>query len=339
MRVLSDGTISLQKWLGRRRAAAVALNGFSSFALLVAAVTVLAGTFFFTYAVVWVGYNLGLSALSELIFNRHLHIAHRGILVICWCFLLLLFLENARRSRDPWTSYTVSRSQWSNLWAGLVGSLVALLVNAKGSTAMITDLLLSGPRLIGAFAGSVRKAPLLISADLQTCADALTILAGATSSLTAETLRARMGDRDSSRLLDQLAALGAVLFLRREPPSIVLDPDFRDQIRDFVEDRSAEESHEDAQPEPATTASTDSLYELLGVPASASLEEVRAAYRRKMKMWHPDVFAGRTEESRREAEEKTKAIIAAYEGLLNRHRGKKREKTARYEETEWNTSE
>src|SRR2546425_2468817 len=254
-RALCSGALFLEKWLRRKRATTVALSVFSAIALLTAAVLILAGTFFFTYAVVWFGYNYGVSAVSELVFGRRQHISHNAILIICWCFLALLFVTNARVSRDYWTVGSVSKSQWSSLWlAGLLGSLVALLVNASASAKAITDLFLTGPRLIGASILSFHRVLLLISADLRICSHALTILAARTSSSSAADLGASLRCGDASGILVQLAALGTVLFIRRDPPTVVLDPDLRDQLQPFLEGRSTPEFEQNAETEPATSS-------------------------------------------------------------------------------------
>ena len=82
--------------------------------------------------------------------------------------------------------------------------------------------------------------------------------------------------------MSQLAALGAVLFVRKEPPTLVLDPELRDQLRGLLDGASTPGSEEIAEPQRLTTSSTDrAAYALLEVAPSASLEEVRAAYRKK----------------------------------------------------------
>ncbi len=55
---------------------------------------------------------------------------------------------------------------------------------------------------------------------------------------------------------------------------------------------------------------------LLGVTASAELQELKTVYRNLMKTWHPDKFQD-SAESKLEAEEKSKTIIEAYHFLVS----------------------
>lgn len=63
-------------------------------------------------------------------------------------------------------------------------------------------------------------------------------------------------------------------------------------------------------------------YEILGVPRSATEKEIKAAYRRLARKWHPDLHTGK---AKKEAEEKFKQINEAYEVLSDP------EKRARYD--------
>ena len=59
-----------------------------------------------------------------------------------------------------------------------------------------------------------------------------------------------------------------------------------------------------------------SWYEVLGVPAYASLDQVKLAYRRKIAQYHPDKTSGLGSELRALAETKTKEINTAYDAAL-----------------------
>lgn len=324
---LIAGPLPFGNWLKRRRAVAIGMNIFSAVAYMAAGVTILAVIFWFTYAVVWFGYNYGISAVSELLFGRNQHISHNAILIICWCFLALLFVEYGRVSRGYWSDYPVTQSSWSNLWlAGVIGSLVALLVNYEGSSRLIGDLLLTGPRLLGSGIRALHRAFLLTGADLQMLSDALAILTGRTSPISADELSSRLQCRHSSGILFQLAALDIVLLIREEPPAIVLDPDLRDQLRTSLRGDSEPEVENNAESEPVTASANDfATYELFGLTPSASLEELKAAFQKKIKECHPDIFAGRSDDAYGTAEEKARALIDAYKTLLAQYRHKTKE--------------
>ena len=319
-RALGGGALSLEIWLRRKRMVAVVTNFFSAAAFLVAASVILAATFFFTYAVIWFGFNFGVSAVSELVFGKHQHISHKAILIVCWCFLALLFIEYARVNRDYWTDCSVTRSRWSGLWmAGVLGSLVGLLLNASSSARMIIDLFLCGPRLLAACVRSLHRTFLLIRADIQIWSGAIRIVASRTSSVSTTVLDAHLQGQNSIKALTLLAALEIVLIIRKGPLTVVLNPDLRDQLRCLLDIGSTPECEHTSEPETVVSSPDRALYELLGVEPSASQDEIRAAFRKRMKQWHPDVFTARSDDARRMAEEKTKAIIAAYETLIANH--------------------
>jgi len=66
------------------------------------------------------------------------------------------------------------------------------------------------------------------------------------------------------------------------------------------------------------TSSTDTTadhYLILGIRPDAGSDEVRAAYRDKMRLWHPDLLPGADEEVRQTATQMTARINEAYESL------------------------
>lgn len=56
-------------------------------------------------------------------------------------------------------------------------------------------------------------------------------------------------------------------------------------------------------------------YETLGVSKTASADELKSAYRRLAKQYHPDLYAGKPESEKKQAEEKFKEINHAYSVL------------------------
>lgn len=60
---------------------------------------------------------------------------------------------------------------------------------------------------------------------------------------------------------------------------------------------------------------SDNLYEILGVSKNATDEEIKSAYRKLAKKYHPDLYAGKPESEKKEAEEMFKKINHAYQVL------------------------
>ena len=58
-------------------------------------------------------------------------------------------------------------------------------------------------------------------------------------------------------------------------------------------------------------------YQILGLNSSASSEEIKSAYKRLAKQWHPDRWRNSSDFERLQAEEKMKDINEAYEVLKN----------------------
>ncbi|HOB64962.1 MAG TPA: DnaJ domain-containing protein, partial [Clostridia bacterium] len=56
-------------------------------------------------------------------------------------------------------------------------------------------------------------------------------------------------------------------------------------------------------------------YEILGVSKDASADEIKSAYRKLAKKYHPDLYTNATESQKAEAEKKFKEVQYAYDVL------------------------
>ncbi|MEI8011908.1 MAG: DNA translocase FtsK, partial [Candidatus Omnitrophota bacterium] len=72
----------------------------------------------------------------------------------------------------------------------------------------------------------------------------------------------------------------------------------------------------------SSTGKKESPYEILGVSATATMEEVKTAYRKKMMESHPDRTAGLGEKFKELAEQETKKINEAYETIKREKNGR-----------------
>ena len=123
--------------------------------------------------------------------------------------------------------------------------------------------------------------------------------------------------------------LHGVLFLGEDASRVILMEPFRLRLRAMLEqEHSAGKWQEPARPRPEPTPTavpvTDpeklSAYELLGLSPSASMMEIKTAYRKRVKECHPDLFANMDQHARVLAERWTRALNAAYATLNPRHR-------------------
>ena len=56
-------------------------------------------------------------------------------------------------------------------------------------------------------------------------------------------------------------------------------------------------------------------YQILGIDKNATLEEIKKAYHKLALQWHPDKWVNKSQEEKKQSEEKMKQINEAYEVL------------------------
>src|SRR5580765_6904593 len=197
------------------------------------------------------------------------------------------------------------------------------------------DLYSVGPRLLLEGLHEVRCCAQLGELNVAACARALAYLAGQNGAVARDELISHCTQVPWERLREQLLLLDGVLFLGEDGSRVTLMEPFRLLLRSLLPPQEAAGKRPEParpRPEPAPDAAQVSepeklsAYEILGLSPSASWAEIRAAYRKRVKACHPDLFAGTDEQARALAERWTKALNAAYATLNPRQRGTRPER-------------
>ena len=192
------------------------------------------------------------------------------------------------------------------------------------------DLYSIGPRLLLEGLHEVRHCAQLGELNVAACARALTYLAGKNAAVSRDELIAHCTQVPWKSLKEQLLLLDGVLFLGEDGARVTLMEPFRLLLRAMLPPQQAAGKRQEParpRPEPAPDAvpvnepEKLSAYEILGLSPSASLAEIKAAYRKRVRACHPDLFAGTDEQGRALAERWTKALNAAYARLNPRQSG------------------
>ena len=169
---------AIRLWLGKKKARGFAGNVFLGVLCFCFGVIVLFLTFWFTYAVIFIGW-MGISAFSELVTGKALHLSHRARMIGSGVFIVLLFVQHFRTSRWYWGEYPhrgYVSAPGLQARAGLAGGLAFMLAYPGASANMVADILLSGPRLVMGASHFVARGFRLRSLDENGCAQLLAFL-------------------------------------------------------------------------------------------------------------------------------------------------------------------
>lgn len=187
---------------------------------------------------------------------------------------------------------------------------------------VVRDICSIGPRLMLEGLQQVRRCAELGELDVELCARALAYLAAQNAGVAWEQLIRHCPGLPSGRLKEYLLLLDGVLFLGEDASRVLLMEPFRLRLRSMLErEARSRREQEPARPGPEVhrpgviDPKNLSAYEILGLSASASLGEIKKAYRRRMKECHPDLYAGMDEQTRALAEGWAKALNMAYASL------------------------
>jgi len=214
---------TIKVWLKQKKSRGVTSRMLLAFGVLIAGLVVLFLTFWFTYAIVWFGFQ-GVSAVSSLIFSKKLHLTHEWRLIISGTFIGLLFIQHLRTSPWHWGNYP-QRDDYSPI-AGHVLGPWALLRYPGASANMIADILLSGPRLVTGTWTLIRESSRLKQLDVEGCSQLLAFLANRPMAVPYEELR-EAGWED---WFGQLRNIEGVVFLEK---GLNLSAELRKELADL----------------------------------------------------------------------------------------------------------
>jgi DnaJ-domain-containing protein 1 len=189
---------------------------------------------------------------------------------------------------------------------------------------LVRESLGIGPRLLVESGRWGLRAIRFARLDVDWCAKVLAWLAAKRASVSKDEVLKAFPRLTWSRLQAQLRLVQGVMFVRPDRSRVTLTQPLRLYLRRWVKPEPTThapppEPPPVAEPEPTPVTEPERLspYEILGVSSSASLGEIKFAYRTRIKECHPDRFADLDDASRNLAEEWTKALNAAYATLLD----------------------
>jgi DnaJ like chaperone protein len=204
---------------------------------------------------------------------------------------------------------------------------------------IIKDFCSVGPRLVLEGLRFLRRFDQLEELNVGACAQALAYLASRNSAVTRVDLMQHCPLLAWPRLQAQLLLVDGVLFLGEDASRVTLMEPFRVRLRwmlggEFRQEKARDTARDQARfrpkveaapkpepaPEPQVVPVTEpeklSPLELLGLSATATVVEIKTAYRKRVKECHPDRFANMDQRARELAERWTKALNAAYSSLM-----------------------
>lgn len=205
-------------------------------------------------------------------------------------------------------------------------TIVGLLIDAARSSRddfsnlivwFLREFFHCGPRAMHEGYACVRRAWRWINLDVETCCLVLSYLAARKAPFPKAELMRDFSDLDWPGLLAQLRLIEGVLFIH-DGLRLALSEPLRCRLHGMVLLPLRRELNSTTEPEPLTALQPEALtpHELLGLLPTATLHEVKAAYRARIKECHPDRFANMDRSTQELAERWAKALNAAYHAIL-----------------------
>jgi hypothetical protein len=316
---MEHSTLStIQQWLRRKAVADAAHHFLFALFLLSVGAILLAVTFFFACVLLWVALNGAGSVLSQLLWNRPLHLPLAAIAAAAAVFVVFLFIESARVSRQYLTRVP-RRNSFASRPVDRTGGFVNLLVYSDISSRLIADALLTGPRLVTGAWSCFKKSGRLSRLNAEAGSRLLAVLFSRPSRCTFRDLAELSGVSDPGKIAGQLRDIDGILFIHLDPPGMTLTSELRQELAGALDLSVPLPPPTRLEPRPVKLSS-GTIFELLGVPPTASPEEIEVAYRNWMAQTCARQAAELEDATRKhQLDEQLNAVNGAYETFLAAH--------------------
>ncbi len=317
----------IERWLRRQTLLEAFLNIPVGFICLTASLVALA----FLTAVAFIA---GLilfqitAAVAKSTFDYNLRNWILFCAVFCAAFLAWLFISHYRRNAEylHYAKYRTAKIHVSD--AGLGRALNVLLVGPRGEDGIFLQLFYTGPQWFVSAISMFYKSFTLLRMDMENCAKILLILFQKGSRVSLTELAQLVPDCNAPKIFPQLRDIAGVIFLQNEPSGISITSDLRAEISRVLGVKTKPQAEPKfyrqtksppppRTPKPVVVEGPPGPHQVLGVSRSATLAEIKAAYRRQIKQCHPDRFATLNKDWQQMAEQRAKTVNAAYATLTD----------------------
>lgn len=315
---------AIERWLVKQTLSEAILNLPVGAICLLTSLVVLAFTTTIAGLVGFVIFLL-IAAFAKSAFDYKLHNPILFCEIFCAAFLIWLFVSHYRRNAEYFRHAKFRSARVHVSDAGFARALNILLSRPREANGIFQQMIYTGPQWLASAISIFYKSVTLLQMDIGSCAKVLLILFEKGSRVSFTELAHLVPECNGVKIFPQLRDIAGVIFLQSEPSGISLTSDLRAELsrvlgvkmkreRDPMFYRQTNSSRPPPRPQPKTVVAEEppGPHKILGVSPSASLAEIKAAYRKQIKQCHPDRFATLNKDWQQMAEQRAKTVNAAY---------------------------
>lgn len=316
-------TAVVERWLIKQTLSEAVLNLPVGAICLLAGLIYLAVTSLVVFLFGWIIF-ISFGAFVQTTFGHNLQGAGWFGGIFCLTFLLGLFSSHYRRNVEYLRFGKFHTAQVHVSDAGFARALNILLSGPRSEDGPFQQLLYTGPQWFISGISMFYKSITLLRMDIASCAKILLIVLDKGARVSFTDLAKLAPECNPVTVFPQLREIAGVIFLQSEPSGISLTSDLRAELSGVLGVKQKPDSYNQfhqrpkSPPNPVVTEVPAGPHKILGVSPSASLMEIKAAYRRQIKQCHPDRFATLNKDWQQMAEQRAKAVNEAYAILTNK---------------------